>query len=74
MIELALASVDQVVVGSDPTKLMYELNNIELENEVIRHNDLAQNTAATYQNGKMFFCDHVSIFETSRSTKPPTPL
>ena len=37
--ELTLAPAGQVVNGSDPNKLGYKLENIELEYEVIRKQD-----------------------------------
>lgn len=62
--EIALAPADQVVLGADPSKLGYELNNIELEYEVIRNDVLAQDTSSVYRSGKMFFYDHVSLHKT----------
>ena len=58
--ELILAPADQVVIGSDPTKLKYKLTNIQLECEMIRSEDLADEATSVYQNAKEFLYDHVS--------------
>ena len=52
--ELTLAPASQVVKGSDPAKLGYKLENIELEYEVIRSKTLAEETVSTYASGKEF--------------------
>ena len=54
---------NQVVKGSDPTKLKYKLTNIQLEYEMIRSKDLANKAATAYENGKEFVYDHVSRFK-----------
>ena len=64
VLEITLAPADQVVFGSDPTKLGYELTNIELEYEVIRNKGLALVTSNAYKSGKMFFYDYVSLHKT----------
>ena len=56
--ELTLAPAGQVVKG-DPTKLGYELKDIELEYEVIRSKTLADEAASTYSSGKEFAYDLV---------------
>ena len=58
--ELALASVNQVVKGSDSTKLKYKLTNIQLEYEMIHSEDLADQATRVYESGKEFLYDHVS--------------
>ena len=58
--ELVLAPANQVVKGSDPTKLKYKLTNIELEYEMIRSEDLADQATRVYESGKEFLYDHVS--------------
>ena len=58
--ELILAPADQVVIGSDKTKLQYKLTNIQLEYEMIRSGDLADEATSVYQNAKEFLYDHVS--------------
>ena len=58
--ELVLAPADQVVKGSDPTKLKYKLTNIQLKYEMIRSKDLADEATSVYQNAKEFLYDHVS--------------
>ena len=57
--ELTLAPASQVVKGSDPAKLGYKLENIELEYEVIRSKTLAEETVSTYASGKEFAYDLV---------------
>ena len=46
--ELTLAQAVQVVWGSDASKLVYKLKNIQLEHEVIRSKSLADDVASTY--------------------------
>ena len=60
LFELVLAPVDQVVLGSDKTKLKYKLTNIQLEYEMIRSEKLADDAASVYETGKEFVYDHVS--------------
>ena len=57
--ELTLAPADQVVKGSDPTKLGYELKDIKLEYEVILSKTLADEARSTYISGKEFAYDLV---------------
>ena len=57
--ELTLAPAVQVVRGSDVSKLVYKLKNIQLEYEVIRSKSLADDTASTYSYGKEFAYDYV---------------
>ena len=52
--ELTLADAREVVKGSDGTKLVYKLENIQLEYEVIRSQTLANEAASTYASGKEF--------------------
>ena len=59
--ELTLAPGFQVVRGSDASKLVYELKNIQLEYEVIRSKSLADETASTYSSGKEFAYDYVHL-------------
>ena len=67
MFELTLANAEQVVKGSDPTKLKYKLTNIELEYKMIRdipdpkasREMLGEQAESTYINGKPFVYDHV---------------
>ena len=58
--ELVLAPANQVVKGSDATKLKYKLTNIQLEYEMIRSEDLADQATSVYESGKEFLYDHVS--------------
>jgi len=62
--ELTLAGAAQVVRGSDPAKLKYKLNNIQLEYEMIRSEHLAQEATSTYASGKEFLYDHVHLEKT----------
>ena len=57
--ELTLAPAGQVVNGSDPNKLGYKLENIQLEYEVIRSMTLADEAMSTYSSGKEFAYDLV---------------
>ena len=57
--ELTLAPAHQVVKGSDASKLVYKLENIQLEYEVIRSESLAAETLSTYKSGKEFAYDLV---------------
>ena len=57
--ELTLAPAGQVVKGSDPTKLGYELKDIKLEYEVILSKTLADEARSTYSSGKEFAYDLV---------------
>ena len=64
--ELVLAPADQVVKGSDPTKLKYKLTNIQLEYEMIRSKELADKATSIYESGKEFLYDHVSRSKVAR--------
>ena len=55
--ELTLAPAAQVVRGSDTSKLVYKLKNIQLKYEVIRSKSLADDAASTYSYGKEFAYD-----------------
>ena len=57
--DLTLAAAHEVVKGSDATKLGYKLENIQLEYEVIRSKDLAEEVMSTYASGKEFAYDLV---------------
>ena len=57
--ELTLAPAVQVVRGSDASKLVYKLENIQLEYETIRSKRLADEATSTYTNGKEFAYDLV---------------
>ena len=60
--KVSLAPAGQVVKGTDPTKLKYKLTNIELEYEMIRREELANDATSAYTGGKGFLYDHVSRF------------
>lgn len=62
--ELTLATASELVVGSDATKLNFSLVNLELEYESIRDDKLAQDAIATYQNGKAFVYEHMTLHKT----------
>ena len=49
-----LAPAGQVVNGSDPSKLGYKLENIQLEYEAIRSKTMADEALSTYSSGKEF--------------------
>ena len=52
--ELKLAPASQVVRGSDPSKLVYKLTNIQLEYEMIHSKTLANEALSVYTSGKEF--------------------
>ena len=58
--ELTLAPADQVVIGSDKTKLKYKLTNIQLEYEMIFSKALADDATSVYESGKELLYEHVS--------------
>ena len=55
--ELTLASAKQVGKGSDPTKLVYKLTNIQLEYEMIQSKTLADEASIVYTTGQEFLYD-----------------
>ena len=57
--ELTLAPANQVVRGSDTTKLKYKVTNIQLEYEMIRSKKFEDKAARIYTSGKEFAYDHV---------------
>ena len=57
LFELTLASEAQVVMGSDPSRFVYKLTNIQLEYKVIRDKYLADEATSTYSYGKEFAFD-----------------
>ena len=69
--ELTLAPAAQVVRGTDASKLVYKLKNIQLEYEVIRSKSLADHAASTYSYGKEFAYDLVmreKVVDVNRGT------
>ena len=58
--EVILTSANQVVKGSDPTKLKYKLTNIQLEYEMIHSEKLAKEASKVYTSATEFAYDHVS--------------
>ena len=62
--ELTLAPAFQVVRGSDASKLVYKLKNIQLEYERIRRKQLADHATTAYTNGKGFAYDQVMLEKT----------
>ena len=57
--ELTLAAAHEVVKGSDGTKLVYKLENIQMEYEVMRSKLLADEAMSTYAGGKELAYDLV---------------
>ena len=51
VVELTLAPASQVVNGSDASKLVYKLENIQLEYAVIKSKFLADEATSTYTHG-----------------------
>ena len=62
--ELTLAGANQVVKGTDPTKLKYKLTNIQLEYEMMCSEQLALEAVSEYSSGKEFAYDHVQLYTT----------
>ena len=70
--ESTLAPASQVVKGSDASKLVYKLTNTQLECEVIRSKQLADEATSFYTHGKEFAYDLVvlkEVIEVNRSTE-----
>ncbi|KAL9960468.1 hypothetical protein ACROYT_G033931 [Oculina patagonica] len=61
--ELKLAAAEHVVRGSDSTKLKYKLTNIQLEYEMIRSKEIAEEAFSAYTSGKEFAYDHIQRAE-----------
>lgn len=59
LFELTLAPASQVVRGLDASKLVYKLENIQLEYETIRSEYLAKEATSVYHLGKEFTYDHI---------------
>ena len=57
--ELTLADASNVVIGSDAAKLVYKLTNIQLEYEMVRSKQLADEATSVYTHGKEFAYDHI---------------
>ena len=71
--ELTLAPASQVVRGSDTSKLVYKLKNIQLEYERIRSEQLADQATTAYTHGKGFAYDQVTLKKKqSHSTEAQT--
>ena len=68
--ELTLAPSEKVVLGPDKTKLKYKLTNIQLEYEMIRSEQLANEATSIYESGKEFAYDHVSRNTVVRVNSP----
>ena len=63
LFELTLAPASQVVRGSDPSQLVYKLTDIQLEYEIIRSKQLADEATSFYTHGKEFAYDLVVLEE-----------
>lgn len=74
VLEIALVPASGVVKGSDPTKLSYELTNIELEYEVIESKQLAYEVESYYMNRKRFMFEHVTHYKTISFPKGTKPI
>ena len=62
--EVTLAPASQVVRGSDTSKLVYKLKNIQLEYERIRSKQLADEATSVYTHGKGFAYDQIMLEKT----------
>ena len=72
LFELTLAPASQVVRGSDTSKLVYKLINIQLEYETILSKRLADEATSFYTHGKEFAYDQVvleEVVEVNRGTE-----
>ena len=67
--ELTLAAAHQVVKGSDASKLIDKLINIQLEYEMIRSKTLADKATSAYLSRKEFAYDHVMREEVASFAK-----
>ena len=70
--KLTLAPAFQDVRGSDASKLVYKLKNIQLEYERIRSKQLADHAITAYTHGKMYAYDQVMLKKQSHSTAAQT--
>ena len=59
--KLTLAPASQVVRGSDTSKLVYKLKNIQLEYERIHSKKLADEATSVYTHGKEFAYDQIML-------------
>ena len=57
--QLTLASASQFLKGSDASKLVYKLINIQLEYGTIRSNTLGKEATSVYNSSKEFAYDHI---------------
>ncbi|PFX12140.1 hypothetical protein AWC38_SpisGene23950 [Stylophora pistillata] len=64
LFELRLAPAGSVLKGSDPTRLYYELTDIQLDYEVIHSQKLADEALSNYKNGKRFMYEHITHLKT----------
>ena len=62
--KLTLDPAAQVVRGSDTSKLVYKLKNIQLEYERIRSEQLADQATTAYTHGKMYAYDQIMLEKT----------
>lgn len=67
--ELTLAPPSRVVKGSDASKLVYKLTNIQLQYETICSKTLADEATSVYFSGKAFAYDYVLREEVVTFTK-----
>ena len=71
--ELTLVPASQVVRGSDTSKLVYKLTNVQLEYKVIRSKHLADEATSSYTYGEEFAYDHVVLSEVVDSAEAQNP-
>ena len=62
--ELTLTPASQVVRGSDTSKLVYKLKNIQLEYERIGSKQLADEATTAYTHGKMYAYNQIMLEKT----------
>ena len=71
LFELTLAPVKDIVIYTDETKTSnYTITNLELENQAIPSDYLAEQARASYQSGKGFFYKNILLHKTFTISKP----
>ena len=70
--KLTLVPASQVVRGSDTSKLVYKLKNIQLEYERIHSKKLADEATSVYTHGKEFAYDQIMLEKQLRLAEAQT--
>ena len=72
--EIKLNSKGNVVLGSDPNDLDYNLKNIELEYEVLDDLSFANRVERSYMGMKGFLYEHVTLYKTTTFAADTTTI